>query len=94
MAYFSNSSDGSILDDQCCDCPLGYGWNDPGQRQLFGQEREVKPCPTALVQAMYNYDQLKPGNEQLRAAMATLVDDDGVCKTRKLLVEIRREQHA
>lgn len=25
MAYFSNSSDGEVLDMQCCRCPLGGG---------------------------------------------------------------------
>ena len=58
MAYFSNSSEGEILDAQCNDCPLGYGWNNPDQLQFF--EREPRPCPVALVQLTYNYDQISP----------------------------------
>lgn len=84
MAYFSNGSEGSILDEQCCDCPLGYGWHDPQQGELFDSTSEDGlPCPTALVQLTFNYDQCK--NEKLKKAMTMLVGDDGICQTRKLL---------
>lgn len=78
MAYFSNGSDGQILDSQCEDCPLGYGWN--------GVNAEAHQCPTMLVQLMHNYDQLTV--PPLRTAMRILVDDDGICQTRKLLAKI------
>lgn len=58
MAYFSNSSEGEVLDAQCQDCPLGWGWNDPDQQSLFEVERQPRPCPVALVQLTYNYDQI------------------------------------
>lgn len=39
-----------------------------------------KPCPIALIQVIYNYDQLNKGNEQLKEAMNALVDEDGQCQ--------------
>jgi hypothetical protein len=41
MAYFSNGSEGMILDEQCCDCII------PNEA----------PCPILLVQEWFNYDQ-------------------------------------
>lgn len=59
MAYFPNGSSGEILDEQCHDCPLGAGWHDPAQTELFENERELRPCPVAFVQLNYNYDQIR-----------------------------------
>lgn len=42
MAYFSNSSEGSVLDEQCCDCYMGID----------------EPCPVAFVQMNWNYSQV------------------------------------
>lgn len=93
MGYFPNSCAGEVLDRQCGDCPLGYGWSNPRQRKLFEDPaREPKPCPVAFVQLNYNYDQLKTGNEQLREALGFLIDSNGVCMTRALLVEIREAE--
>lgn len=61
MAYFSNSSSGEVLNEQCADCPLGYGWNDPAQQELFDREAVPRPCPVALVQLTYNYKQIRSG---------------------------------
>ena len=89
MAYFPNSSHDS-LEQQCADCPLGYGWNDPDQKTLFDPERLPKPCPVAAIQMQYNYEQV--GNKSLRAAMSILVKDrDEKCQVRELLVECREE---
>lgn len=41
MAYFSNSGEGAILDEQCCECIIP----------------DDDPCPMLLVQVMHNYDQ-------------------------------------
>jgi len=41
MAYFSNSTDGFILDDQCCDCIIP----------------DDAPCPVLLAQQWFNYSQ-------------------------------------
>jgi hypothetical protein len=92
MAYFSNGSEGEVLEDQCADCPLGYGWNDPAQKHLFDPEKIPLPCPTAFVQFNFNYDQCRPGNDKLRDAMRVLIDDNGECQTRKLLLKIRRDE--
>ena len=136
MAYFPNGSYGGVLDDQCHDCPLGYGWDDPEQKKLFEIEHGALPCPTAFVQLEYNYDQIidvgcketadwleslpederpkfieRDGNthypsseNQLKAAiqqlrsndmrnlMNLLVDENGNCKTRELLVQLRDDR--
>ena len=89
MAYFPNSS-ADTLTEQCYDCPLGAGWDNPLQKRLFGDERPLRPCPVAFVQLQYNYDQV--GNPNLKAAMTLLVNDDGVCEVRKLLQSTRREE--
>lgn len=43
MAYFSNSSEGEVLDIQCQECHIP---NDA-------------PCPVLWVQQNYNYDQVR-----------------------------------
>lgn len=43
MAYFSNNTDGTIMELQCEDCPLGV---------------EGVSCPIRMVQDLYNYDQI------------------------------------
>lgn len=70
MVYFSNNSDGEILDVQCADCPMGGGG-----------------CPVAQVQHLYNYDQLRDGQEKLQEAMSMLIDDKGTCRVRKKILE-------
>lgn len=49
---------------------------------VIGQDSR---CPILLIYMLYNYTQI--GNDDLRAAMNLLVDDDGVCKTYELLKE-------
>jgi hypothetical protein len=36
---------------------------------------------------LYNYEQLKDGQEKLKEAMEILVDDKGVCQVRKKILE-------
>ena len=67
MAYFSNGTEGEILDEQCMDCPLGAGWNNLNQAKLFDLEPTMRPCPVASVQFSYNYKQSPSG----RGARAT-----------------------
>jgi len=64
MAYFSNGTEGMVLDEQCSECNL----------------QNTAPCPVLFVQMTYNYKQLKKGNELLQEAMNCLVDEDGNCK--------------
>jgi hypothetical protein len=80
MAYFSNSTEGDKLEQQCETCPAGNLSDEQIQR--------VSSCPIALVQLLYNYDQLKKGNEQLKEAMATLIDKEGICQMRPILLDI------
>lgn len=93
MAYFSNGSEGEVLDTQCSDCPLGYGWNNPQQRPLFEAPAEPRPCPTALVQSLYNYEQIGPDGQRTKMSelMNLLVNERGECQTRKILLQIREE---
>ena len=69
MAYFSNSTEGSVLDQQCCDCIV----NDDA------------PCPVLFVQLEFNYSQLNKGNDDLRKAMDMLIDKNGNCQMKKVL---------
>lgn len=39
-----------------------------------------KACPIVLVQARFNYDQLRKGNEKLQEAMEILIDKGGNCQ--------------
>ena len=45
----------------------------------YGEE----PCPVALVQLTYNYDQNQ--NKELEQAMEILVDEEGICQMKLLL---------
>ena len=42
-------------------------------------------CPIYAVQAVYNYDQLKDGQKNLKDAMTMLIDGKGVCQMREAL---------
>ena len=72
MAYFSNGSEGSVLDKQCNDCRVA----------------DDAPCPILLVQLLYNYKQLDEGNEKLREAINLLIDDGGTCQMKPLIDEV------
>jgi len=41
MAYFANGTEGDVLSEQCANCPLGFGWNDPDQKELFDKDRKL-----------------------------------------------------
>ena len=56
MAYFSNGTEGIVLDAQCSVCPVG--------------RNPDLPCPVLLVQLAYNYEQVGEGQEKLREAIA------------------------
>lgn len=43
-----------------------------------------KACPVFLVQMLHNYDQC--GNEKLKAAMDLLINEDGICQMRKMVL--------
>lgn len=66
MAYFAKGTEGLNLDEQCDNCL--HGMNDGIM------------CPVAAVQMAYNYIQLNPGNEDLRAAMNLLIGERGNCQ--------------
>jgi hypothetical protein len=71
MAYFSNGTEGTVLDNQCAVCPVGR------QPDL--------PCPVFLVQLQYNYEQLGKGQDKLRGAITCLVDERGTCLMKKAI---------
>lgn len=76
MAYFAHGTEGDILHEQCANCPLGYGWNDPDQKHLFDIDAVPRPCPVALVQLTYNYSQIRgPGCEKAATILERLGSD-------------------
>ena len=76
-AYFSNGSEGSILDGQCFNCPVG---SDPDQ-----------PCPVLSVQAEWNYKQFnKHGKKnEIAKILDQLVDYKGTCLMRKAILDAK-----
>lgn len=81
MAYFSNGCEGEVLDAQCAECPVGKP--DIG-------------CPVALVQMLYNYDQLDERGEpnKLAELMNVLINEDGECQMRKSILQAASEAAA
>lgn len=73
MAYFSNGTEGMILDEQCAVCI---------------HEDQDAGCPIALVQMLYNYDQI--GNDDLQAAMNILINEKGRCQMKPLIDKLRK----
>jgi hypothetical protein len=73
MAYFSNGSEGEVLDEQCADCPIG--------------RHPDAPCPVLLVQSLYNYDQCEEGQEKLREVLNLLINEKGICHMREVLLK-------
>lgn len=69
MAYFSNGTEGAILDEQCCEC-------------LEAMKDELL-CPVHNVSVFFNYDQTN--NNELRRCLSALVADDGTCRMRQAL---------
>jgi hypothetical protein len=53
----------------------GMVFDDQCAKCKFGQ----RECPIALVQIMYNYDQLKDESETATKILDALVKDDGTC---------------
>jgi hypothetical protein len=75
MAYFSNSSEGSVLDEQCCNCVL-FNTEDPAD--LW--------CPIAYVQMNWNYKQI--GNDMAREIINALVNEEGDCQLKPTLEKL------
>jgi hypothetical protein len=76
MAYFANGTEGSYLDEQCFDCPVG---KDPDA-----------PCPVLLVQSLWNYEQFdEKGNRvgPVKEILDTLINEKGDCQMRKVMKE-------
>ena len=70
MAYFSNGTEGEILDEQCFEC-------------LHSIDDFTIYCPIAAVQAEFNYRQCK--NPELKAAMNFLIDEKGNCQMKPII---------
>ena len=71
MAYFSNGSEGMVLDEQCAQCPVA---NDAC-------------CPILYIQMTYNYKQLDSNGEETLASevMNCLVDENGTCQMKPII---------
>jgi hypothetical protein len=79
MAYFSNSTAGDAFDAQCGACPLGAGTGEHG-------------CPVALVQLMFNYDQV--GNDVAEKILGILVSDKTLCAVYPLAKKLTHNDEA
>lgn len=68
MAYFSNGTEGMILDEQCLECRVG------AVEGLF--------CPVMFVQVEYNYKQLddKGKRTMISELLNRLVNEKGECQ--------------
>lgn len=75
MAYFSNSTEGMVLDEQCCSCVL---FNAEYPSDLW--------CPIAYVQMDYNYKQI--GNDLAREIINQLVNEEGECQLKPTLEKL------
>lgn len=53
----------------------GGGFDDQCAKCKYGKS----PCPIALIQIEYNYDQLKDTTGTARKIMDTLIKQDGTC---------------
>lgn len=70
MAYFSNSTEGMILEEQCAECPVA---NDA-------------PCPILWVQITYNYEQIQNGERtKMSELMDCLVNEKGECQMKPII---------
>ena len=71
MAYFSNGTEGEILDEQCAECSVA----------------DDAPCPVLWVQTTYNYSQIDKDGEPtlLSEAINCLVDEKGQCKMKVII---------
>lgn len=76
MAYFSNSTEGVYLDEQCDKCIHGLS-SDAG-------------CPVALAQIEFNYDQVH--NKKLQGCLTILVDVTGQCQVKPWIDKLREQE--
>ena len=58
MGYFSNGTEGMDYEEKYC------------ARCVHDANHD---CPVLLIHSLFNYDQLRPGNEKLREAMSALI---------------------
>jgi|SaaInlLV_10m_DNA_2_1039722.scaffolds.fasta_scaffold07608_7 hypothetical protein len=71
MAYFSNGTDGMVLDDECSTCLIG---KDPEQL-----------CPILFVQIENNYNAVN--NEVATNILNHLIDNNGKCAMKEIITE-------
>lgn len=77
MGYFSNGTEGMIFEDKNCLRCIHLGSPDgPG-------------CPVMLASFIYNYDQMKEGQEKLKGLLEILMptDEDGFCRRCAMFAE-------
>ena len=73
--YFSNSDGHAWMDEQC------YGCVHSGEESM---------CAVESIQMLYNYDQMKEGQEKLKEARSMLINSDG-CQMRHVPSEGQEE---
>jgi len=45
-------------------------------------------CPVYMVQGLYNFEQMRTGQQNLRDCLTFLVDDAGKCRVREMLQHV------
>lgn len=70
MAYFSNGTEGGILDEQCAECSVA----------------DHVPCPVLWVQMEYNYKQHTDGEKNIVSEVLNcLVNEKGQCQMKVII---------
>ena len=79
MAYFSNGSEGGILDEQCAECVLP----------------DNCPCPVLWVQMDFNYKQLDKKGERTMVSdvLDCLINEKGECQMKIQLDKLYPKYH-
>lgn len=77
---------------------MGYFANST-EGDVLDQQCESCPlgrgcCPIRSVQILFNYDQHRTGNDDIRIALNMLIDEDNRCKLRPLVIGGKDEMGA
>ena len=76
MAYFSNGSEGMILDEQCIECI---------------HEDPDAGCPIALAQMLFNYDQVNNADLR-KCLNMLVDDNRGECQMKPLIEQYYKKR--
>lgn len=67
MTYFPNGTAGCLFEEDVCS-------------RCANQRKEFGGCAITDVHMLYNYEQLREGQEKIRTILSMLITDDGECR--------------